>query len=79
MANHLYPSDIIREAQRTARTMTVDDVDWLVYELPASTLDRRSTPSLVFESYQAVRRVRNYPANWRTLAAEALFALSWTV
>ena len=79
MADHLYLPELIREAQRTARRITVDDVEWLAYELPASILDRRSTPSLVFESNGAVRRVRNYPPDWRTLDAEALFALSWTV
>jgi hypothetical protein len=52
---------------------------WLVYELPALPFDRRSTPSLVFESDSSVRRVRNYPADWRTLGDDDLFALSWTV
>ena len=56
----------------------VDDVVWLVYELPPMLFDRRRAPSLVFESDGAVRRVRHYPENWRALSDEALFALSWS-
>jgi hypothetical protein len=49
--------------------------DWLVYELAATS----SAPaSLVFETELVVRRVKAYPANWRTLDEAALFALSWT-
>jgi hypothetical protein len=57
----------------------VDHVPWWVYELPASPLDRRSTPSLVFESEGAMRRVRDYPLDWRSLSDEELVALSWSV
>ena len=69
----------LREARRNEREIVIDRVRWLVYELAPPALDRRSTPSLVFESEGTVRRVRNYPADWRTLSEEALFALSWTV
>ena len=69
----------LQEAQRTARRLVVESMPWLVYELPALPFDRRSTPSLVFESDGSVRRVRNYPADWRTLSDDDLFALSWTV
>ena len=69
----------LREAHRLEREIVVDRVRWLVYELPPPPLDRRSTPSLVFESEGTVRRVRNYPADWRTLSDETLFALSWGV
>ena len=33
--------------------------------------------SLVFESTDSARRVREYPANWRELAPAELEALSW--
>lgn len=33
--------------------------------------------SLVFESENAVRRVRNFPDDWLTLSDAALLALSW--
>ena len=79
MANQLDPSDTIQGLHRAARRLNVDDEEWLVYELPAAIVDRRSTPSLVFESYQAIRRVRSYPPDWRTLSDQALLALSWTV
>jgi hypothetical protein len=32
---------------------------------------------LVFASWQAVRRVWQYPQHWRELGPDALFALSW--
>jgi len=72
------PSDLsqLHEAQRTARKLFMDGVPWLVYELP-STFDRRHAPSLVFESELAVRRVRTYPAAWRSLSDAELWALSW--
>lgn len=51
---------------------------WTVYERAAGPLDRRQTPSLVFESRSAIRRVRDYPADWRTLSDTALMRLSWS-
>jgi hypothetical protein len=50
---------------------------WRVYELPPLPFDRRNSSSLVFESDNAVRRVRNYPLDWRHLSDEELLALSW--
>ncbi|MEO7457223.1 MAG: hypothetical protein ABIY52_13245 [Gemmatimonadaceae bacterium] len=50
---------------------------WRVYEQPFSDYDRRSGMSLIFASEGAVRRVRNYPANWADLSDEELLALSW--
>jgi hypothetical protein len=79
MADSRKLASLLREAQRTARHLTVDAVPWLVYEFPAMPFDRRSTPSLIFESETTVRRVRDFPANWRTLSDEELLALSWTV
>ena len=56
----------------------MDDVHWLVYELPAAPFDRRSIPSLVFESEHTMRRVRTFPAHWRDLSQPELWALSWS-
>lgn len=53
----------------------VEGEEWRVYEL-APTFDRRH-PSLVFESDTSIRRVRSYPADWRTLSDDELFTLSW--
>ena len=69
----------LREAQRNEREIVVDRVRWLVYELAPPPLDRRSTPSLVFESEGTVRRIRSYPTDWRALSDETLFKLSWGV
>ena len=68
----------VQSARVTGRQIVVDGVAWLVYEMPADRLDRRSSSSLVFESDDAMRRVRNYPADWRESSDEALLALSWS-
>jgi hypothetical protein len=65
-------------AKQSSREIVVDNVLWLVYELPPTAFDRRSGPSLVFESDATMRRVRMYPANWRGLSDEDLLALSWS-
>ena len=46
---------------------------------PAQWKEHRAGPSLVFESETAVRRVRDFPADWRKLSDDDLFALSWTI
>ena len=68
---------VLRDARRSARELVIDDVPWIVYELPPDVFDRRKSPSLVFESQEAIRRVRNYPQEWRDLSDEDLFAVSW--
>ena len=68
-----------RRAIGTARIVVGrDGREWIVREVPAPDLDRRQTPSLVFEAPDIIRRVRSYPANWRELSDEALFELSMT-
>jgi hypothetical protein len=54
-----------------------DGVRWRVFEQPFSDYDRRRGLSLIFASDIAVRRVRDYPADWHTLSEDALHALSW--
>ncbi|MDB4881407.1 MAG: hypothetical protein JWL95_173 [Gemmatimonadetes bacterium] len=69
-------------ASRDARSRSYVDGDgqcWQVSEQPFSQFDRRSGYSLIFASDLAVRRVRNYPADWETLSDLALAALSWGV
>jgi hypothetical protein len=68
---------VLRAAQETARHIVVDGVPWLVYELPALPFDRRNSTSLVFESDNSVRRVRDFPADWRSLTDDELAELSW--
>jgi hypothetical protein len=41
--------------------------------------DRRGGTSLIFESTDIVRRVRNFPADWTELSDPALYELSLKV
>lgn len=54
-----------------------DGARWTVYEQAFGEYDRRSSRSLIFNSDSAVRRVRNYPANWLELSERELMELSW--
>jgi hypothetical protein len=67
-----------RAPESRSRTY-VDDTGqiWHVSEQPFSEYDRRRGHSLIFTSDQAVRRVRDYPAEWHSLPEPALAALSW--
>ena len=59
------------------RTIDTDDAQWWVYELESGPYDRRSGRSLIFESDGVLRRVRDYPADWRELSDAQLMAVSW--
>lgn len=63
-------------ARVNGRTVVSDGVEWRVFELPPGVYDRRGSASLVFESSDAFRRVRDFPANWRVLDDERLYAVS---
>ena len=54
-----------------------DGIRWQVSERPFADYDRRRGLSLIFASDSAVRRVREYPANWFLLSDDELSALSW--
>ena len=60
-----------------ARTVQTDDGQWRVYELESGPYDRRSGCSLIFESDGVLRRVRDYPADWRALSDTDLMDVSW--
>jgi hypothetical protein len=69
---------MVRERMLTGDSRHVVGPDgelWHIYELVETTYDRRS--SLVFETEGVIRRVRNYPAEWRLLPDAELLALSW--
>ena len=55
----------------------VEGARWQVYEQAFGDYDRRSGMSLIFTSEAAVRRVRDFPSDWRQLTDEELLALSW--
>ncbi|HEX8946443.1 MAG TPA: hypothetical protein VF785_25120 [Gemmatimonadaceae bacterium] len=56
-----------------------DGVTWRVQEVRFWEYDRRASSSLVFTGDDAMRRVRNYPANWIELSDAELIALSFGV
>ena len=58
------------------RFVDADGIYWSVYEAFPG-YDRRGRATLVFESEDVVRRVRDYPDHWRDLSDEQLAALSW--
>ncbi|HWE41720.1 MAG TPA: hypothetical protein VG432_04400 [Gemmatimonadaceae bacterium] len=60
-----------------ALVINLEHERWRVYELPPASYDRRGGNTLVFETEGVIRRVRNFPDNWRELSPEALLALSW--
>jgi len=66
-------------ARLNGRTVISGGVEWRVYELPPGVYDRRGSASLVFESSDAFRRVRDFPANWRGLDDEVLYAVSQNI
>jgi hypothetical protein len=63
----------VTRAREQARVLHREGERWLVYEL-TSAYDRRGT-SLVLESETVVRRVRDYPENWRELPDSDLLPL----
>lgn len=53
-------------------------IRWTVREYPNdSTVDEPIVPCLIFGCDSAVRRVREFPANWRELRSNELLELSW--
>jgi hypothetical protein len=56
---------------------SADGTRWHVSERPFGDYDRRRGVSLIFASDFAVRRVRDFPADWHALSDEELLALSW--
>jgi hypothetical protein len=56
------------------RKLRIQGQEWLIYEIASTAME---PASLVFETDLTVRRVKRYPANWRTLDEATLLALSW--
>jgi hypothetical protein len=66
------------DASDMSRTfIDADGIRWHVHEQAFSEYDRRRGISLIFASEAAVRRVRDYPADWCTLTDAELAELSW--
>ena len=49
---------------------------WIVREAPWTDPQGRARTCLIFENLAVVRRVRAFPADWRTYADDVLYALS---
>ena len=56
------------------RTFGIGFNQWVVFEVGR---DAQFGPALIFFSDGLGRRVRDYPANWRELTDEELYAVSW--
>ena len=65
------------KAGEKRRTFTDDEgVFWDVREVKNSDYDRRGGSSLLFESINAIRRVRNFPGDWHDWDPADLAVLS---
>jgi hypothetical protein len=74
MPDRRYGDDGKPRTHHAERRFTVAGEAWAVWEDVLSPIG----PSLVFENTKIARRVREYPANWRELSDEQLYALSWS-
>jgi hypothetical protein len=72
------PAQASRNSAPVRVFVDADGIRWQVSERPFADYDRRRGLSLIFASDAAVRRVREYPANWFSLSDEDLSALSWS-
>ena len=64
-ANEQYPHVVVDRA----------GVEWTVREVPTPQSWARGTLCLVLNSRECVRRVWNYPRDWRSLDADALLRM----
>ena len=70
-----YTKDDSPPREGARRYRDVSGAAWTVYE---GTVGKNARcPCLIFESDHSVRRVCDYPANWRSLDDDALERLSW--
>jgi hypothetical protein len=70
------PAPETRPGEKWRTFNDADGTTWEVREIQNPDYDRRSGTSLIFESIGAVRRVRNFPANWFELPERELADLS---
>jgi hypothetical protein len=60
----------------SVRNVRIGGREWTVREVVAPEYDRRAGTNLIFEAIDVVRRVRNFPENWRELSDPELAELS---
>ena len=63
-------------AQPQRQLSSADGNHWRVYERAYPAIDRRTGTCLIFESDKVIRRVRDFPPNWRSLSDDELYAIS---
>ena len=71
------PSTPAIDSDRSRTVVGPDGRYWTVYEFASSRYDRRTGISLIFVTDDAMRRVRDYPADWFELSAEDLYDVSF--
>ena len=64
------------DLRRERRLMGPDGREWRVREIPMPSYDRRGGRCLVFETNDAARRVRQYPARWYDCDDSELYTMS---
>ncbi|HEY4218995.1 MAG TPA: hypothetical protein VGM67_17760 [Gemmatimonadaceae bacterium] len=58
------------------RVLRAGGHEWHVRETRYSPADRRTGTCLIFDAESVIRRVRNFPPNWRTLPDDELYSIS---
>lgn len=77
-ANTTTSEPVRRSAKHDGVTFDRDGVRWRVYEESGAVVPgARGSACLVFDSDAVIRRVWNYPTEWRALSAAELIAISW--
>ena len=76
MNYRITPPQSARPGEKWRTFIDDEGITWEVREIANPDYDRRSGTSLIFESTGAVRRVRNFPANWVELPERELADLS---
>ena len=74
-----YPFGTVEDRRATAREyVDAGGSGWRVYELPAVAADHAlQQPCLIFENHGVIRRVHDFPEDWRALTDAELSAVSW--
>ena len=70
------PASTRQTSRPVGRTIIGDGREWRVREVPLPAYDRRGTKCLIFETADAMRRVRNYPTDWADWPDDELYLLS---
>jgi hypothetical protein len=70
------PERPLKAGERRRTFTDAEGIYWDVRETKGPDYDRRGSMSLIFESINAIRRVRDYPADWYELSEAKLAEIS---